>query len=68
MIKNHHSLKYANGENPVRWFNCQHNKNNKVQIAVLNKINSATKYRENHNNTIKLIVSNKNIQNNINNT
>ena len=68
MIKNHHSVKYENGEKPVRWFNCQHNKNNKVQIATLNKINSITKYRENQSNIIKIIVSSKNIQNKTHNT
>ena len=68
VTKNHHSVKYANGENHVRWFNCQQSKYNKVQIATLNKTNSANKYRENQSNIIKIIVSNRNIKNNDNDT
>ena len=63
MIKNHHSVKYENGENPVRWFSCQQRRNSNVQIATLNRTNSITKYRENQSNMIKVIVSNKNIHN-----
>ena len=67
-IKNHHSVKYENGEKPVRLSNCQSKRNNKVQIATLNNTNSITKYHENQSKTIKLIISNKNIQNKTNNT
>ena len=63
VTKNHHSVKYANGENHVRLLSCRHNKNNNVQIATLNKINSANKYRENQSNIIKTMVSNRNMKN-----
>ena len=68
VTKNHHSVKYENGEKYVRLFNCQSNRNNNVHIVILNNTNSAIKYRENHENIINNMVSDKNIINNINNT
>ena len=68
VIKNHHSVKYANGEKSIRLFNCLLSKNKNVQIATLKRINSATKYRENHSNMVKLITSNKNMKNKTNNS
>ena len=65
VTRNHHSVKYENGEKPVRLFNCQSNRNNRVQIVTLKSTNSAIKYRENHENIINSIVSTKNIMNNM---
>ena len=57
ITKNHHCVKYENGENVVRLFNCQLSKNNKVHIEKLNNINSRIKYRENPEIIIKAIAS-----------